>query len=259
MNKSSQPNQSLVDGIAVLHALASSNTPIGGRELARSLKLEPTRVNRILKTLAYLGITRQNSKKKYMPGPGMHVLATQSLFGSSIVQHALPILEELRRFNHVVAFGVLWKGNVSYLYHAPPGIQHLEALGRIGVYPATKGGIGLALLAQKEDEMVREIYQDDSIPNFPDGIESLLRTLHEIREQGYARVQVKPEQHTIAVHVGEPAYAAVGVSGWIPSEATKSILDVLNNAAQQLGESEESLEVSSENLDVDFSTIRPSI
>ena len=259
MKKSSQPNQSLVDGITVLHALASSSKPVGGRELARSLNLEPTRVNRILKTLAYLGITRQDAKKKYMPGPGMHVLATQSLFGSSMVQHALPILEELRRFNHVVAFGVLWKNNVSYLYHAPPGIQHLEALGRIGVYPATKGGIGLALLAQKEDNTVREIYEGNDIPNFPNGIESLLQTLNKIRENSYARVEVKPEQHTIAVHVGEPAYAAVGVSGWIPAEATASILEVLNKAASRIGEEEVELDSSSKNSEVDFSTIRSSI
>ncbi len=47
-----QPNHSLIDGFNVLQALASIDEPIGGRKLARLLDLEPTRANRLLKTLA---------------------------------------------------------------------------------------------------------------------------------------------------------------------------------------------------------------
>src|SRR5690348_18426155 len=78
----SQPNQSLIDGIATLQALATSSEPAGCRELARRLGIDATKVNRLLKTLAYLGIARQTADRKYAPGPGMHVLAAQSLFAS---------------------------------------------------------------------------------------------------------------------------------------------------------------------------------
>ena len=118
-----QPNKSLIDGITTLQALATSPDPVGSRELARRLDIDPVKVNRLLKTLAYLGIARQTADRKYTAGPGMHVLAAQSLFASGLIRHALPVLENLRRFGHTVALGVLWQDNVSYLFHAPPGIE----------------------------------------------------------------------------------------------------------------------------------------
>ena len=83
-----QPNQSLIDGIATLQALAMSPEPIGSRELARQLGIDSTKVNRLLKTLAYLGIARQTANRKYTAGPGMHVLAAQSLFASGLIRRA---------------------------------------------------------------------------------------------------------------------------------------------------------------------------
>jgi DNA-binding IclR family transcriptional regulator len=232
-NKSAQPNQSLIDGIATLQALATSEVPVGGRELARRLGFDPTRVNRLLKTLASLGIARQTANRKYTAGPGMHVLAAQSLFASGLIRRALPALESLRRFNYTIAMGVLWRDNVSYLYHAPPGFASSEALGRIGLYPATKGGIGLALLASLPNEEVASIYSERDIPNFPDGIDSLLASLAQIRRQGHVRILVKPEveQYTVAVTVGEPTHAAIGMSGWIPPASTKAVVDALRAAA----------------------------
>src|SRR3569832_2831769 len=126
-----QPNQSLIEGITTLQALATSPEPVGCRELARRLQADPTKINRLLKTLAYLGIARQTANRKYTAGPGMHVLAAQSLFASVLIRRALPELEALRRFGHTVALGVLLGVNVSYLFHAPPGIVASRGRGRI--------------------------------------------------------------------------------------------------------------------------------
>lgn len=236
--KNAQPNQSLIDGIATLQALATSEEPIGGRELARRLDLEPTRVNRLLKTLAYLGIARQTANRKYTSGPGMHVLAAQSLFASGLIRSAIPVLERLRRFNHTVAMGVLWRENVTYLFHAPPGIASAEAVGRLGLYPATRGGIGLALLAELHPEEVIETYRTvDDIPGFPDGLDSLLDRLQHIREVGYAREFVRPEldQHTVALTLGYPVHAAIGMHGWIPESENVNIVRVLQDACDEIG------------------------
>ena len=81
-----QPNKSLIDGITTLQALATSPDPVGCRELARRLDIDPIKVNRLLKTLAYLGIARQTADRKYTAGPGMHVLAAQSLFASGLIR-----------------------------------------------------------------------------------------------------------------------------------------------------------------------------
>ncbi|WDS37795.1 helix-turn-helix domain-containing protein [Pseudoxanthomonas sp.] len=232
-----QPNQSLIDGIATLQALASSAEPIGCRELARQLDANPTRVNRLLKTLAYLGIARQTSDRKYTPGPGMHVLAAQSLFASGLIRRALPVLEHLRRFGHTVALGVLWNDSVSYLFHAPPGIEAARGLGRIGLLPATTSGIGIVLLSQLADEEVRDIYQDREIPMFPQGIEQLLATLAATRGQGYARVHVADERdhHIVAIAMGDPVHAGIAMSGWIPEAATAELVAALREAAKEIG------------------------
>ncbi|MFV3130967.1 IclR family transcriptional regulator [Niveispirillum sp. KHB5.9] len=231
-----QPNQSLIDGIATLQALAASPAPVGNRELARQLGFDATRVNRLLKTLAYLGIARQTANRKYTSGPGMHVLAAQSLFASGLIRNALPVLEKLRRFGHTVALGVLWRDNVSYLFHAPPTVETAQGLGRIGLLPASSSGIGMALLAQYDDEYVAGLYADkEEIPSFPGGLPALLAALAQVRAQGYSRVAVGPDldRHTIAVTV-ENIGAAVGVSGWIPEANTDLIVEALRQAAQEI-------------------------
>ena len=233
-----QPNQSLIDGITTLQALASSPEPIGCRELARQLDSDPTKINRLLKTLAYLGIARQTANRKYTAGPGMHVLAAQSLFASGLILRALPELEQLRRYGHTVAMGVLWNDSVSYLFHAPPGIEASRGLGRIGLLPATTSGIGIALLAELEDADVRELYEGRDIPMFPDGIDSLLAKLSEVRALGYARVHVADERdhHIVSVSMGDPVHAGIAMSGWIPEGATAPLVEALREAAQRIGE-----------------------
>jgi len=232
-----QPNQSLIDGIATLQALASAPEPIGCRELARQLDANPTRVNRLLKTLAYLGIARQTADRKYTAGPGMHVLAAQSLFASGLIRRALPVLEDLRRFGHTVAMGVLWNDSVSYLFHAPPGLEAAKGLGRIGLLPATTSGIGIVLLSQMSDDEVRELYDGVEIPMFPAGVDSLLATLAQTREQGYARVHVADDRdhHIVAIAMGDPVHAGIAMSGWIPEAATTELVAALRQAAVEIG------------------------
>ncbi|HVJ01408.1 MAG TPA: helix-turn-helix domain-containing protein [Sphingomonas sp.] len=232
-----QPNQSLIDGIMMLQALATSPEPIGCRELARQLGIDATKTNRLLKTLAYLGIARQNGSRKYSAGGGMHVLAAQSLFASGLIRRALPVLAGLRRFGNTVALGVLWQRNVSYLFHAPPGIEVTSGVGRIGLLPATTSGIGIVLLSECSDEEVRALYESEAIPMFPKGIEQLLDTLGRVRAQGYARVHVADarDHHIVAVSTGDPAHAGIALSGWIPESATESLVAALRAAAVEIG------------------------
>lgn len=232
-----QPNQGLIDGIATLQALATSSEPIGCREIARRIGIDPTKVNRLLKTLTYLGIARQTANRKYTAGAGMHVLAAQSLFASGLIRRALPVLEGLRKFGLTVALGVLWKDNVSYLFHAPPGVDASRALGRIGLLPATTSGIGIVLLSELADDVVRGIYKDKDIPQYPDGIEQLLAKLNEVRTLGYARIHVADDRafHVVAVSTGDPAHAGMALSGWIPEASTEQLVDALRLAAKDVG------------------------
>ncbi len=239
---STQVNQSIIDGMSVLQSLAVATGPVGGAELAKTLQMEPTKVNRLLKTLASIGITQQTTGRKYQPGPGMHVLATQALYASGLLRNSLQELEALSYYGRNVALGVLWNHSVSFLYHARPGMASSEAIGRIGLKEATTSGIGMVLLADLSDEQVIALYHDQDIPGFGRDLDKLLRQLAEIRKQGYARVQVTPElpianskpSHTIAVAVGQPVGSAIALSGWISPHDTAEIVQELNKAKKSI-------------------------
>jgi DNA-binding IclR family transcriptional regulator len=136
-----------------------------------------------------------------------------------------------------VALGVLWERSVSYLFHAPPGLEVSSGLGRIGLLPATTSGIGIVLLSEWSDDDVRALYDGEAIPMFPKGVEQLLDTLRLVRAQGYARVHVADdrEHHIVAVSTGDPAHAGVALSGWIPEAATAALVAALREAAKEIG------------------------
>lgn len=231
-----QPNQSLIDGLTVLQALAVSTEPVGGRALARELNLEPTRVNRLLKTLAYLGMARQTPSRKYLPGPAMHVLSAQSLFGSGLTRRAMPVLEELRKTGKLVALGVLWRDQVCYIYHALPKDAATSGLGRMGLYPASQSSIGRVLLAQQEEDHIRALYQDRPIPLVPGGIEELLTILRQVKTDGYALAiqSTDPYNASLAIPVGTPPYAGLAVASDITQDQIPQYLPLLRTAADRI-------------------------
>lgn len=153
---SSQPNQSLIDGIRCLQYLVSSGRAIGCRELARLMGINTTRVNRLLMTMASIGLTMQDEQRRYLPGPGIHALAAQAIRGSALFSQALPLLESYAPKDIVVAMGVLWEDQVIYIYHSEPGTQVTQALAGFHMLPAWQSVIGMALLAAETDEALQK-------------------------------------------------------------------------------------------------------
>jgi DNA-binding IclR family transcriptional regulator len=216
-----QPNQSLIDGLTCLQAIAGSETSVGTRELARLTGLEPTRVNRLLKTLAFLGLAEQDERRRYRPGPAMHVLAAQSLTGSGLLHRALGPLEELHRFGLIVALGVLWRGHVAYLYHGEPGTDRADAIGRAHLYQATVSGLGHVLLAADPEQR-----------QFVELTPELEKELDLVNQRGYAFTPSgNPPNWTVAVGIGSPPYAAIGLSGVIKSRQVGQLVTALREAA----------------------------
>ncbi|CAM7557013.1 MULTISPECIES: IclR family transcriptional regulator domain-containing protein [Enterobacteriaceae] len=157
---SSQPNQSLIDGIRCLQYLVSSGRAIGCRELARLMGINTTRVNRLLMTMASIGLTMQDEQRRYLPGPGIHALAAQAIRGSALFSQALPLLESYAPKDIVVAMGVLWEDQVIYIYHSEPGSQMSQALAGFHMLPAWQSVIGMSLLAAESDEELQKRFVD---------------------------------------------------------------------------------------------------
>lgn len=158
---SSQPNQSLIDGIRCLQYLVSSGRAIGCRELARLMGINTTRVNRLLMTMASIGLTMQDEQRRYLPGPGIHALAAQAIRGSALFSQALPLLENYAPKDIVVAMGVLWEDQVIYIYHSEPGSQMSQALAGFHMLPAWKSVIGMSLLAAESDDALQKRFVDE--------------------------------------------------------------------------------------------------
>ncbi|BBQ85125.1 MULTISPECIES: transcriptional regulator [Enterobacteriaceae] len=160
---SSQPNQSLIDGIRCLQYLVSSDRAIGCRELARLMGINPTRVNRLLMTMAAIGLTTQDAQRRYLPGPGIHALAAQAIRGSTLFSKALPLLETYAPKDIVVAMGVLWEDQVIYIFHSRPGSHISQALAGFHMMPACQSVIGIALLAAEEDEVLAQRFSAEEM------------------------------------------------------------------------------------------------
>jgi len=157
-NKSvtAQPNQSLGHGLEVLHGLCGAEGPIGSRELSRRLGMEHTRVNRLLGTMAVLGLAERTADRRYRPGPAVHVLAASSMRSSGLLQAALPVIRDLHAEGFGAALGVLWRDQVCYLYHGKPNQPLERGLAGHQLFPAAWSSIGTILRAQSDPSLAAE-------------------------------------------------------------------------------------------------------
>lgn len=184
-----QPNQSLGHGLEVLHALCGAEGPIGSRELSRQLGMEHTRVNRLLGTMATLGLAERTVDRRYRPGPAVHVLAASGLRSSGLLQAALPTIRALHADGFSAALGVLWRDQVCYLYHGKPNQPLERGLAGHQLFPAVWSSIGTVLLAQHDPALAA------------------------VKETGWAWV-VPPNNPTggsLAVPLGNPVVAALAI------------------------------------------------
>ena len=212
MKLPAQPNESLMNGMRLLQLVVGVGEPIGSREAARRMGLDHSRVNRLLGTLAFLGMLQRDSSRKYRPGPALHVLAAQSMMASRLLPSALPVLMRLREGGFTVALGVLWEGRGCYLFHERPWQPLEQALFRHVLWPAQHSSVGLALLAAQAGEP--ELVEPDPglhisvLPGQP--VDELLRFA---RDRGYALLKHEGNHVSIGVTVGSPAVAGLAVAG----------------------------------------------
>ncbi len=229
----SQPILGLIDGMEVLQLLASVGRPMSGIEISKELSIEKTKVNRILKTLAFLGFTMPSSNRKYSLGPAIHVLSAQLLHGSGLIKNALKYLIELTDLNVVVAMGVLWHDKVTYIYHWLPGLLPTDGLGRMDLFPATQSSIGLALLAEKSDEEIARIIKLDEKISGQASKEEFLSAIQFVRTEGYAKALFENHQ-SIGIRLGNPGYAAIALAHIENKRPMQEYLKILKEKAAMI-------------------------
>lgn len=195
----------LIDGIEVLQELAMAGEAVSGKAIADKLNLNSVRVNRLLKTLDYLGLAHRDSSRRYSIGSAMHILAAQSMAASGLFIKALPQLQKLSRFNKVVALGVLWKDQVCYLYHNNTPENFNAGLSRVKLYPALESSIGVALLAELDEVQLKSTLGK----RYTEKVKNILK---KTAKNGFAAVE-HSDHISLAMPIGRPAYAALAISG----------------------------------------------
>ncbi|MFC1479028.1 IclR family transcriptional regulator [Planctomycetota bacterium] len=225
-----QPNQSLAKGIECLQVLATSSKPVGSREMARMLDLEHTGVNRLLGTLAFLGLAEKTPDRKYTPGKAIHVLAALSLRSSNLLSSALPHLNNLSREvqDCNIALGVLWKSYVCYLFFSTPGDPVEQCIASRDPFPAEHSSIGLILLAQKPIKEVKELYRErynDRLSS--QELDTLIARLDQVRTDRYALVN----DRTLGAAVGDPAVAGLAIAGDLDNKHIPDLVNTLQKYA----------------------------
>ena len=222
-----QINQGLVGGIQCLLALAAAETPVGSRDLARRLGMDPTRTNRLLGTLAYLGLAQRTPDRKYTAGSGLHVLSAMSLHASRLLRVAMPLVEELsRNTDHVIALGVLWGRQVCYLVHGKANESMTASIGGHFLFPAEQSSIGKVLLGARQEADVRELYHDAN----QEMREELIQELRQVQKQGAAFGVTG----SIAVPVASPAIAGLAVSDVEDRRAASTLIPALKQTADRI-------------------------
>jgi DNA-binding IclR family transcriptional regulator len=232
-------NLSVLDGIRCLQAVISANQPLGVREVSRRLEFETARTHRLLKSLAASGMLAQNAQRRYYAGPALHVFSAQALTASGLLPAALPVVDQLHDLKLIVAVGVLWGSDVTYLIHRQANRPLTSAIAREPAFPASRSAIGLALLAEQDDQTVRALYPNKSvIPGFSGGTKELLTCLRLTRKRGYAVAlqgsESNRETWSIGVALPHVPAAGIAVSGIIATEDHEALAARLIAAADEI-------------------------
>ena len=232
----SQPNQSLTDGLRCLQALANISEPVGARELARRLRFEPTRTHRLLRTLAHLGFARQNTEKKFLPGPGICVLASTALLHSRLARSAgRPIRELHRRVPHTVTLAMLWESTTTTIYRSSGRMPFESVWGRLHPEWATDSALGLVLLSRQPEEAVERAFWGRPIPHYTGGVRELLGHLRTIRNQGFATGPDHwVENHSMVAMALSDDTTGLAVSGGIEGDRISQILIYLRQTIEKI-------------------------
>jgi len=223
---SSQNNKSIMDGIRCLQEISKQNTPVGCRDLARTLGLDPARVNRLLMTFEEEGILIKTSKKKYLPGPGIYVLSAQCLHHSSLMNQVFRAIESLPEKKYTLAFGFLWQTYITYLFHGVPGSGLTKGMNRTSAYYALDSSIGQILLANKSEKELEKTFGKSELIkfNFTDNYKSSLL------EKNYCtliREDKKPNIYSIATTIENYPFAGVAITNVEVSVKEADVVDEL--------------------------------
>jgi DNA-binding IclR family transcriptional regulator len=188
----SNGNQSLSRGLAILSELEAASEPLGIREIARRLGLNPATTQRLVNTLVEEAFLLQEPvNQKYTLGYKALSLGSSLLDDNRLVSSSMMVLPELSSRLEVNCFlGTMVGNHLVY-------VLALQSPGPISIKSATGSRVclhstamGKAMLAERSDDEVRLLIGCEPLEKFTEltilSQSELLSELDKIRLQGFA-------------------------------------------------------------------------
>ena len=187
------PQAQTVDrAVRILKLIAQNNGEMGVNQIAEALGVYPSVASRLVTTLEYHNLLRQNPQTlKYSLGLGLVELSTTALSSIELYEVSRPVLEELNaETGETVFLMVLDRGEGVYIRKIDSR-QKLAIRSEVGRRePAHASAVGKALLAYLPEAEVEEIVARVGLPKMTENTITDLATLKahlaEVRRRGFA-------------------------------------------------------------------------
>ncbi len=167
--------------------------PAGLVELSNRLELHKSTVHRILSSLQMMGYVRQEEDTgKYRLSLKWMEISNRITEKMDIVSIARPYLRKLSEISGETVHLVEVEGNEAiYIDKVESGSNSIRMVSRVGSrIPLYCSGVGKAMLAERSDEEIEEIWNSSDIramtPKTILSLDEFLETIREIRKFGYA-------------------------------------------------------------------------
>ncbi|NMR30674.1 IclR family transcriptional regulator [Crystallibacter degradans] len=241
--KASGGVQSVERAFELLELITNAGGEVTLSELSSFTSLPLPTIHRLLRTLVSLGYVRQLANRRYSLGPRLIRLGevANKQLGSLARPHLKNLVETLGESANMA---VLDSEMVVYIAQVPSphSMRMFTEVGRRAHTHDT--GVGKAILAQLEDDAVRDIVTRAGMPTPTEmsigNISDLMLELKNIRERGYSIDEQEQEigVRCFAMAVPDaPTPMAISVSGpvsRVDDAFAKRAVPLLRSAAEQI-------------------------
>ena len=240
-----KPNQSVINSFKILEAISNSSSYIGVSQLSKETSLPKTTVFRLLETLHYLGLIKQNDNQEYTLGRAFLKYIDKVKNQEDLVSISTPFLKEFAStVGETINLGILYNNEVIYLksIRGERFTFRVQLLPVAPLYNSSLGKIFLSTFSNEalEDYIHKTIFEKNTINTIVD-IDAFKEEINKLKKQNIAYDNEEAEYGLTCVALpiikSNKVIAAISVSG--PTSRLKikglnKIIQALQNTADNI-------------------------
>lgn len=240
-----KPNQSVINSFKILEAISNSSSYIGVSQLSKETSLPKTTVFRLLETLHYLGLIKQNDNQEYTLGRAFLKYIDKVKNQEDLVSISTPFLKEFAStVGETINLGILYNNEVIYLksIRGERFTFRVQLLPVAPLYNSSLGKIFLSTFSNEalEDYIHKNIFEKNTINTIVD-IDAFKEEINKVKKQNIAYDNEEAEYGLTCVALpiikSNKVIAAISVSG--PTSRLKikglnKIIQALQNTADNI-------------------------